>query len=173
MKEDDITLFSRQPEQQKTEHDTNRRLRSGFYWRFYFAFTAPRDVRSPDFFSRMFILAGDPDRQRELSELLFGELEETGFSSRTWFEHVIDKLTMEMLSQATPAQCLGLLRFIFINGTKISRYYRQRDGIMGLESAGLTELADRLFQLTLNATHRGGSTVLAMPSKIGKRSTGP
>ncbi|WP_194849375.1 hypothetical protein [Escherichia coli] len=128
---------------------------------------------SPDFFSRMFILAGDPDRQRELSELLFGELEETGFSSRTWFEHVIDKLTMEMLSQATPAQCLGLLRFIFINGTKISRYYRQRDGIMGLESAGLTELADRLFQLTLNATHRGGSTVLAMPSKIGKRSTGP
>ncbi|HBN5818193.1 TPA: NTPase [Escherichia coli] len=156
MKEDDITLFSRQPEQQKTEHDTNRRLRSGFYWRFYFAFTAPRDVRSPDFFSRMFILAGDPDRQRELSELLFGELEETGFSSRTWFEHVIDKLTMEMLSQATPAQCLGLLRFIFINGTKISRYYRQRDGIMGLESAGLTELADRLFQLTLNATHRGG-----------------
>ncbi|EBW9942072.1 hypothetical protein F0858_20080 [Salmonella enterica] len=160
-KEGNITLFELYPEQHQTEHDTNRRLRSGFYWRFYFAFTAPGDVRSPDFFNRLFMLAGDPDRQCELSELLLGELEEAGLSSLTWFEHIISRLTMEMLSRATPAQCLGLLRFIFINGTKISRYYRQRGGLMRLESVGLTDLADRLFQLTLKADTREGIDCLS------------
>lgn len=160
-KEGNITLFELYPEQHQTEHDTNRRLRSGFYWRFYFAFTAPGDVRSPDFFNRLFMLAGDPDRQCELNELLLGELEEAGLSSLTWFEHIISRLTMEMLSRATPAQCLGLLRFIFINGTKISRYYRQRGGLMRLESVGLTDLADRLFQLTLKADTREGIDCLS------------
>ena len=153
---DDLTLFCGQSEQHKTEHDTDRRLRSGFYWRFYFAFSAPGDVRSPDFFSRLFTLAGDPDREHELNELLFAEIKEDDLSSRTWFEHVIDTLTMEMLSRATSAECLGLLRFIFSNGTKISACYRQRYGIMGREDAGLTELADRLFQHVQHAGQKGG-----------------
>lgn len=44
-----MVLFSGQSELQKIENDTDRRLRSGFYWRFYFALAAARDVHSPDF----------------------------------------------------------------------------------------------------------------------------
>lgn len=129
-----------------TEADKAKRLSSSFYWRYYFAFTPPKDVLSPGFFDRLFHLADSGDENGELTKLLFDQITDTGFSSRTGFEQIIDRLTPVMLAGATPGQCRGLLTFIFRHGNKIIHRYSERGELLRVIDIGLQELADRLIR---------------------------
>ncbi|HHI2442714.1 TPA: P-loop NTPase fold protein [Enterobacter cloacae] len=144
--EDTLRLFVKRSEQDKTESDSVKRLTSSFYWRFYFAFTPPKDVLPPQFFDRLFLLADNDDQGEALTNLLFSKMVDSDFSSRTWFEQIIERLNPAMLERATPSQCQGLLHFIFRNGDKISTLYRKRVSWLHISELGLMELADRLIR---------------------------
>lgn len=144
--DDSLELFCSIAEKDATENDASKRLSSSFYWRYYFAFTPPKDVLPLNFFDKLFYLSENEDRSEELAMLLLGQITDSGFSSRTWFEQTIDKLSDSRLAKATSTQCYGLLKFLFRNGNVISARFRERGEWLTVGEFGLTELADRLLR---------------------------
>lgn len=73
-------------------------------------------------------------------------LTSNGFSGRWWFDHIIDRLTPELLEKASPLQCLGLLEFLFRNGQEILRRYQARGEWLTMGDLEIKELADNLLR---------------------------
>lgn len=144
--EDSVKLFCPTQEEEEDERDATKRLSSCLYWRYYFSFTPPKNVLPPVFFDNLFRLAGNADEDSELVALLFSQMVDNGFSSRTWFEHIIDRLNTGMITRATPGQCRGLLGFVFQYGDDIISRYRARGEWLTMGDIGLKELADRLLR---------------------------
>lgn len=144
--EESLVLFTRIPEQNAVMNETVKRLASIFHWRFYFAFTPPTDVLPLEFFTDLFRLAGQPDDKELLATLLLNQIVDSGFSSRTWFEHIIDRLSPDMLLRATADQCRGLLEFLFLHGDVIYLRFRERGHWLTIGDLELKELADRLLR---------------------------
>lgn len=159
--EDSLKLFCPEAQSIQIANETAKRLRSGFYWRYYFAFTPPKDVLPPTFFDNLFRLAGDTDDNNELVTLLYNNMGDNGFSSRTWFEHIMDRLTPGMLERATPVQCRGLLDFVFQHGEKIINHYRARGYWLSFGELGLTELTDHLLRRLINDNRQDALDFLA------------
>lgn len=91
--ENPVKLFARTGPQESAMQTAGKRLSSQVYWRYYFAFSAPQNVLSPQIFDQLFTLAGQPQKQQELAECLLGYIQSKNLSSRTWFEHIITQLT--------------------------------------------------------------------------------
>lgn len=144
--ENSVRLFCKVTNQKATQNETSKRLSSNFHWRFYFSFTPPKDVLPPSFFDRLFRLAGDDQRKEEFATLLLDQIADSGFSSRTWFEHIVDRISPELLSRATPLECRGLLDFLFRYGDEILGRFRERGEWLTLGDLNLKELADRLLR---------------------------
>lgn len=159
--EDSLKLFCPVPQSIHIENEAAKRLRSGFYWRYYFAFTPPKDVLPPTFFDNLFRLAGNIDDNTELITLLYDKMVDNGFSSRTWFEHILDRLTPGMLKRATPVECRGLLDFVFQHGEKIINHYRARGYWLSFGELGLTELTDHLLRRLINDNRQDALDFLA------------
>lgn len=144
--EKSLSLFTCTPEQNAVMNETGKRLASSAHWRFYFAFTPPTDVLPFEFFANLFRLAGQPDNKEHLATLLLNQIVDTGFSSRTWFEHIIDRLSPDMLLRATADQCRGLLEFLFLHGDEIYLRFRERGHWLTMGDLELIELSDRLLR---------------------------
>ncbi|MEI7152670.1 MULTISPECIES: KAP family P-loop NTPase fold protein [Pectobacterium] len=144
--EDSVKLFNRDREEDNNARDADKRLSSSLYWRYYFAFTPPKNVLPPSFFDNLFRLAGNVDDNSELVTLLFDQMVDNGFSSHTWFEHILDRLNTGMIIRATPGQCRGLLGFVFQYGDDIITRYRARGEWLTIGDFGLKEFADRLLR---------------------------
>ncbi|WP_273866251.1 KAP family P-loop NTPase fold protein [Serratia ureilytica] len=144
-----VTLFTRTGPQESARLTAGKRLGSQVYWRYYFAFSAPQNVLSPQVFEQLFAIAGQynqPEKQQELAECLLGYIQSKNLSSRTWFEHILSQLTSPLIEGRTPAECRGLLQFFFDNGDDMLARYQARNGWMSLYDLDTYSVVDRLIQ---------------------------
>lgn len=147
-----FTLFERTGQQESARLTAGKRLGSQIYWRYYFAFSAPQNVLSPQVFEQLFAIAGQheqPEKQQELAECLLGYIQSKNLSSRTWFEHILSQLTSPLIETRTPAECRGLLQFFFDNGDDMLARYQARNGWISLYDLDTYSVADRLIQRML------------------------
>lgn len=93
-----IKLFVPTPEQDSALLTAGKRLGSQAYWLYYFAFSAPQNVLSPEMLNEIFDIAGYPEQQHRLAERLLGYIQSKGLSSRTWFEHILTQLTTQQIA---------------------------------------------------------------------------
>lgn len=147
--ENPVKLFARTGPQESAMQTAGKRLSSQVYWRYYFAFSAPQNVLSPQIFDQLFTLAGQPQKQQELAECLLGYIQSKNLSSRTWFEHIITQLTSPLIEARTLAECQGLLQFFFDYGDVMVERYRQDNEWFAPHQLDTYSVADRLIQRML------------------------
>ncbi|MFA4105771.1 KAP family NTPase [Serratia nevei] len=144
-----VKLFARTGPQESAMQTAGKRLSSQVYWRYYFAFSAPQNVLSPQIFDQLFTLASQPQKQQELAECLLGYIQSKNLSSRTWFEHILTQLTSPLIEARTSAECRGLLQFFCNNGDIMVERYRQDNEWFALQDLDTYSVADRLIQRML------------------------
>ncbi len=144
-----VTLFERTGPHESSRQTAGKRLSSQAYWRYYFAFSAPQNVLSPQVFEQLFALADQPEKQQELAERLLGYIQSKNLSSRTWFEHILAQLTSPLIEARTPAECRGLLQFFFDNGDDMLERYRAHNEWFMLQDLDTYSVADRLIRQML------------------------
>ncbi|MEN0569826.1 P-loop NTPase fold protein [Serratia nevei] len=152
-----VKLFVYTGPEQSDWLTAGKRLGSQAYWRYYFAFSAPQNVLSPQDFEKIFALAGQydqPEKQQELAQYLLGSIQSKNLSSRTWFEHILSQLTSSLIEGRTPAECRGLLGFFLDKGDEMMSSYLARNESFWLHNLDTFSVADRLIQRILreNAT---------------------
>lgn len=147
-----VTLFERTGPEESAQLTAGKRLGSQAYWRYYFAFSSPQNILSPQDFEQLFALAGqynEPEKQQELAECLLGYIQSKNLSSRTWFEHILAQLTSPLIKTRMPGECRGLLGFFFDNGDEMLRRYQARNAWLSLHDLDTYSVADRLIQRIL------------------------
>ncbi|BEN74172.1 phage T7 exclusion protein [Serratia marcescens] len=144
-----VTLFERTGPQESARLTAGKRLSSQVYWRYYFAFSAPQNVLSPQVFEQLFAIAVQPQKQQELAESLLGYIQSKNLSSRTWFEHILSQLTSPLIEGRTPAECRGLLQFFLDHGDDMLERYRAHNELFALHDLDTYSVADRLIQRML------------------------
>jgi len=147
---DNLKLFSQAGDEDKAVMTANRRLGSGAYWRYYFAFSSPQNVLPPDYFDELFRMAAIKQPDSLLTEELLSRINSNGVSSRTWFEHILSQLTWPMISRHTAAECAGLLAFFFSAGDEINNRYRQRNRWFSRYDLDVNSVANRLLKKMLD-----------------------
>lgn len=143
---DKIKLFSQTGDQERAEMTANKRLGSGAYWRYYFAFSSPQNVLSPDFIEDLFVQAADPAQFGAMSELLLEKINTNGVSSRTWFEHILSQLSPATVATQSAAACEGLIRFFFNHGDTVIKRYQQLNVWFAAYDLDTDGVVDRLIQ---------------------------
>ncbi|EAR8887220.1 hypothetical protein E3V29_18210 [Salmonella enterica] len=68
-----------------------------------------------------------------------------GISSRTWFEHILTRLTPSVTDTAGPRAQLNLLQFLLSCSDRIIPFYRNREFLLRLEELGMDALASQLI----------------------------
>ncbi|EHZ5448812.1 NTPase [Escherichia coli] len=140
-----IKLFVPTPEQDSALLTAGKRLGSQAYWRYYFAFSAPQNVLSPEMLNEIFDIAGYPEQQHKLAERLLGYIQSKGLSSRTWFEHILTQLTTQQIATRTPEQCRGLAQFFFDSGDKMLQRYQDENDWFSIHDLDTWSVTDRLI----------------------------
>lgn len=141
-----ITLFSPTGDRERAEMTAGKRLGSGAYWRYYFAFSSPQNVLSPAFFEDLFIQAADPAQLEAMSELLLERINTNGVSSRTWFEHILSQLSSATVATQSVATCEGLVRYFFDYGDTVIQRYQQLNVWFAAYDLDTDGVVDRLIQ---------------------------
>lgn len=147
---DNLKLFCQASDEVKAVMTANRRLGSGAYWRYYFAFSSPQNVLPPDYFDKLFRMAACKQSGSALTEELLSRINSNGVSSRTWFEHILSQLTWPMINRHTSAECAGLLAFFFSAGDEINTRYRQRNRWFSRYDLDVNSVANRLLKKMLD-----------------------
>lgn len=150
IRNDNPVLFSKTVHVEEQERSSGRRLSSRDWWRYYFAFSPPKNILLPDFFDELFRLAGSDPKPLLLAKKLLNLVTLNGFSSRTKFEQVIDQLTPQRLSVITAAQCRGLLWFFFEYADDLVSRYRGHGNWFAMYDIELDTLVDRLLTRLLS-----------------------
>ncbi|MEI9539924.1 P-loop NTPase fold protein [Enterobacter cancerogenus] len=145
-KTEHLKLFVQADDDTKAILTANRRLGSAAYWRYYFAYSSPQNVLSPDYFSELFRMAGNPDEHGDLAEELLSRINSNNISSRTWFEHILSQLTWPVIIAHGSAQCDGLLRFFFEHGDEVIARYTARNHWFEPHTLDMNSVATRLLQ---------------------------
>ena len=143
---DNIILFSEVEDRYRTEMTAHKRLGSGAYWRYYFAFSSPQNVLAPEFFNELFRQATDPAQQEAIAELLLGKINSNNVSSRTWFEHIISQLSPATVATQSAAACEGLVRFFFNYGDTVIQRFQQLNVWFAAYDLDIDGVVDRLIQ---------------------------
>lgn len=143
---ENFTLFSETGDRECAEMTAGKRLGSGAYWRYYFAFSSPQNVLSPAFFEDLFIQAADPAQQTAISELLLEKINTNGVSSQTWFEHILSQLSPATVATQSAAACEGLIRFFFNHGDTVIKRYQQLNAWFTAYDLDTDGVVDRLIQ---------------------------
>ncbi|WP_285152054.1 KAP family P-loop NTPase fold protein [Serratia ureilytica] len=166
-----VKLFARTGQQESAMQTAGKRLGSQAYWRYYFAFSAPQNVLSPQEFEEIFALAGQydqPEKQQELAQRLLGHIQNKNLSSRTWFEHILSQLTSRLIEGRTPAECRGLLGFFLDNGDEMMSRYLAHNESFWLHNLDTFSVADRLIQRILREDAAATMTFLTARLQNGK-----
>lgn len=141
--DDGAIAFQQEDAHQEDTATAKRRLASPVYWRYYFAFSAPGNVLSEEDIREIVRLAAE-DRGG-LTRRLLDSVTDNGVSSRTWFEHILTRLTPAVTLRAESGAREGLLEFIFDRGDEILHYYRQLGMVFRYQRVGMEELATQLI----------------------------
>ncbi|GKV93185.1 phage T7 exclusion protein [Pectobacterium carotovorum subsp. carotovorum] len=141
-----LKLFQQTGDEYKALMTASRRLGSGAYWRYYFAFSSPQNVLPPHYFDALFRMAASEQTYPNLTKELLGRISSNGVSSRTWFEHILSQLTCPVTDKLSTAECTGLLTFFFNSGDEITVLYRQRNRWFSLSDLEVNTVANRLLR---------------------------
>lgn len=145
-KTEHLKLFVQADDDTKAVLTANRRLGSTAYWRYYFAYSSPQNVLSPDYFSELFRMAGNPDEHGALAEELLSRISSNNISSRTWFEHILSQLTWPVIAARKTEECEGFLRFFFEHGDEVIKRYTIRNEWFEPHNLDMNSVATRLLQ---------------------------
>lgn len=139
-----ISLFVPVSGNAQERASSQRRLSSPVYWRYYFSFSAPQNVMSDaDIQDILALASSDYDAlERRLSDSVTAN----GISSRTWFEHILTRLTPAVTANAHSCAQRNLLKFLFRCSDRIIPFYRERDMFFRRESLGIDTLASQLIE---------------------------
>lgn len=141
--DDGAVAFQQEDVHQEDTATAKRRLASPVYWRYYFAFSAPGNVLSEEDIEEIVRLAAE-DRCG-LTLRLLESVTDNGVSSRTWFEHILTRMTPAVTLRAEPRAREGILEFIFGHGDEVLHYFRQRGMVFRYQRVGMEELASQLI----------------------------
>jgi hypothetical protein len=143
---DNLKLFCQVDDETKAEMTATRRLSSGAYWRYYFAFSSPQNVLPPNYFDELFHMAAINQSNSVLADELLRRIDSNGVSSRTWFEHILSQMTWPMINRHSAAECAGLLTFFFNSGDEIISRFRQRNRWFVRYDLDISSVVNRLLK---------------------------
>ncbi|WP_338882077.1 KAP family P-loop NTPase fold protein [Aeromonas hydrophila] len=146
---DTLKLFCQVDDETNADMTATRRLSSGAYWRYYFAFSSPQNVLPPNYFDELFHMAAINQSNTILADELLRLIDSNGVSSRTWFEHILSQMTWPMISRHSAAECAGLLIFFFNYGDEIISLFRQRNSWFVRYDLDVTSVVNRLLKKML------------------------
>ncbi|EPV8439218.1 KAP family P-loop NTPase fold protein [Klebsiella variicola] len=145
-KTEHLKLFVQADDDTKAVLTANRRLGSAAYWRYYFAYSSPQNVLSPDYFTELFRMAGNTAKYTALAEELLSRISSNNISSRTWFEHILSQLTWPVIAAHTAEECEGFLRFFFEHGDEVIKRYTIRNEWFEPHNLDMNSVAVRLLE---------------------------
>lgn len=151
-----LSLFAKSGQEDKELASTQRRLSSPIYWRFYFSFSAPQNVMSDTDIQDILSLAASD--YASLERRLLSSVTANGVSSRTWFEHILTRLTPHLTLSAGPRAQRNLLKFLLCCSDRIIPFYRERDIFFRQHDLGIDTLASQLITQL-----KKGQNATAMP----------
>lgn len=151
-----LKLFQPVSGEDKVRNTVSRRLGSGSYWRYYFAFSSPQNVLPPAYFDELFRKAASVEEYPVLNAELLDQINSNGISSRTWFEHILSQLTAPVINRQSAAACAGLLAFFFNMGDEVLKRYRERSRWFSRYDLETNGVADLLLK-RIAETDRPGS----------------
>jgi len=135
-----------------------RRLGSLIYWRYYFSFSAPQNVLPEESIQDILLLAGnDP---LALEKRLMESISSNGVSTRTWFEHILTRLTPRVTGRASREQVEGLLNFFFSNGDHVKEAFLARNAFFNMHDSGTDSLVRQLIAQMLEKDRSRALSVL-------------
>ncbi|WP_336766954.1 KAP family P-loop NTPase fold protein [Pantoea ananatis] len=141
-----LNLFEPVSEDFRHIQITDKRLSSMTHWRYYFSFSSPQNVLPPEFFSQLFELAGVPEKQHQLSELLLSKINSLGILSGTWFEHILSRLTSGLIRERNFEECAGMVHFFFDHTDEVSSRFRIRNTWFSLRETGINQVVRHLLK---------------------------
>lgn len=141
-----LKLFERVSEDFRHIQTTGKRLSSLTHWRYYFAFSSPQNVLPPEFFNQLFIQAGIPEKQQQLSDVLLSKINSVGSVTGTWFEHILSRLTPGLIKERNYEECAGLVQFFFDHTDEVSARFRARNTWFSLKEMGINHVVRNLLK---------------------------
>ena len=127
----------------ETEHYRQKhRLCSSEYWRYYFSYSSPQNVMSDEDISAIIELAASdyPGLKRRLLD----SVTSNGVSSRTWFEHILTRLSPSVTAGAEASVKRNFLKFFFSCSDQVLPWYRKRDIFFRQEKTGIDGMVSQL-----------------------------
>lgn len=149
---DTLLLFDSQHPADAEKATNQRRLGSSIYWRYYFSFSAPQNVMSDADIQEIIELAAS--NYDALETRLMNSVTDNGISSRSWFEHILTRLTPGVTEKAGAVVQRNLLTFFFRCSDRIMPFYRERDLFYRQENTGIDPLVTQLTQQLLAVRRR-------------------
>lgn len=147
-----LRMFDIQRQAEAEQAINQRRLGSSTYWRYYFSFSAPQNVMSDADIQQIIELAASD--YAALEARLLNSVTDNGISSRTWFEHILTRLTPGVTEKAGTVVQRNLLTFFFRCSDRILPFYRERDLFFSREDIGIDPLVTQLIQQLLSGRRR-------------------
>lgn len=147
-----LQLFERQQPAEAEQATNQRRLGSSIYWRYYFSFSAPQNVMSDADIKQIIALAAK--NYDALEARLMESVTDNGISSRTWFEHILTRLTPGVTEKSGAEVQRNLLKFFFRCSDRILPFYRERDIFYRQENTGIDPLVTQLTHQLLSVRRR-------------------
>lgn len=148
--DDSLKLFERVSEDFSHLRATGKRLSSLTHWRYYFAFSSPQNVLPPAFFDQLFMQAGIPEKQQQLSEDMLSRINSEGSMTGTWFEHILNRLTPSLIKDRQFDECAGLVSFFFNYTDTVSERFRARNTWFSLSETGIDQVVRNLLKHMLD-----------------------
>ncbi|EJK9926286.1 P-loop NTPase fold protein [Cronobacter sakazakii] len=155
-----LNLFEPVSEDFRHIQTTNKRLSSLTHWRYYFAFSSPQNVLPPEFFNQLFMQAGVPEKQQQLSEDLLSKINSVGSLSGTWFEHILSRLTPGLIKEHNFEECAGLVQFFFNHTDEVSTRFRIRNAWFSLRETGINQVVRHLLKHMMAIDEERTTTLL-------------
>ncbi|EGT4352995.1 pilA-like protein [Cronobacter sakazakii] len=147
-----LRMFESQRPAEAEQATNQRRLGSSTYWRYYFSFSAPQNVMSDADIQQIIELAASD--YSALEARLLDSVTDNGISSRTWFEHILTRLTPGLTENSGYMVQRNLLTFFFRCSDRILPFYRERNLFFRQEDIGIDSLVTQLIQQLMSGRRR-------------------
>ncbi|WP_369832619.1 pilA-like protein [Cronobacter malonaticus] len=147
-----LRMFESQRPAEAEQATNQRRLGSSTYWRYYFSFSAPQNVMSDADIQQIIELAASD--YSALEARLLDSVTDNGISSRTWFEHILTRLTPGLTENSGDMVQRNLLTFFFRCSDRILPFYRERNLFFRQEDIGIDSLVTQLIQQLMSGRRR-------------------
>lgn len=149
---DDNSLKLFEPVSEDFSHlrAVGKRLSSLTHWRYYFAFSSPQNVLPPEFFDKLFVLAGITEKRQEFAEEMLSSINSEESMTGTWFEHILSRLTPSLIKDRRFEECAGFVSFFFNHTDTVSARFRARNPWFSLRQTGINQVVWHLLKHMLD-----------------------